>query len=94
LALTTGFFTSTGYSLVLSLSTPTQRGVTTGAMKMMSSLIGDVPMPFITGAISDAIGGPGSIRPALLCTLTLMLVSSFLYARVYKIAGNRERGTP
>jgi hypothetical protein len=39
----------------------------------------------MTGAISDAIGGPGSIRLALLFTTALLPLSTYCYAMIYRI---------
>ena len=90
LALMTGFFASTSYSLVVSLSSPAYRGTTLALMKLSFSLLGDGPIPLLTGALSDFFGGPASLRPALLCTLTLLLAAVFCYARVHHHLGKRE----
>ena len=85
LATMTGCFVSTGYSLILTLAAPGIRGTTIGLAKVFFMIVGDGPIPWIVGAVSDAIGGAGSIRPALLCSLSLMLVAVALYMWIYTI---------
>ena len=92
LALMTGIFYTTSYSSILSLSAPEQRGATLAATKLISTLVGEGPVPLFTGAISDAIGGPASIRTALLCTMAFSLVAAFCHFRAYKIISRRNRG--
>lgn len=90
LALMTAFFASTGYSLIISLADPRYRGTTLALAKLSFTLLGDGPIPLLTGTLSDAIGGPHSLRPAFLCTMTLSLAATFCYARVHKIVRGRE----
>lgn len=90
MAVMTGFYVSTGYSLILSLAPPEIRGTTLAVAKLSFMLIGDGSIPFLTGVISDAIGGRGSIRLALLCTLTATLVAVILYGMIYRILSRRE----
>jgi len=85
MSLMTEFFFTTGHSLVISLSAPQPFGSTVAMVKFLSTLIGGGPIPLITGAISDAIGGPGSIRPALPYTMAILLIAVFCYVRVYRI---------
>lgn len=87
----TGFFMSTGYSLVMSLSAPDQRGTTLAMTKLFTVLIGDGPVPLLTGAISDAVGGPGSLRPALLGTMFLLLISAFSYLLVRRAISRQQK---
>ena len=91
MSLTTGFFVPISYSVMLLLCVPEQRGMTAATAMVFSTLVGAGPIPLITGAISDAIGGPQSIRPALLCTLAFLLFSIFCYVRVHRIVSRRER---
>jgi len=91
LSLMSGGFVAISYSLVLSLSAPQLRGKTMAVSKLFSTLLGNGPFPLITGAISDAIGGPGSIRPALLCTMAVLLIPAFCYMCVYKINPNDRK---
>jgi MFS family permease len=84
-ALMTGFFIATGTSLVLSLAAPSERGTTIATTRLISILLGTGLIPVMTGAISDAIAGPGSIRLALLFTTALLPVSTYCYAMIYRI---------
>ncbi len=84
-ALMAGFFIATGTSLVLSLAAPNERGITMATNRLVSILLGTGLIPVMTGAISDAIGGAGSIRPALLFTTALLPLCTFCYAMIYWI---------
>jgi hypothetical protein len=59
---------------------------------LVSILLGTGLIPVMTGAISDAIGGAGSIRPALLFTTALLPLCTFCYAMIYRIL--RRDGKP
>jgi MFS family permease len=91
-ALMAGFFISTATSLVLSLAAPNERGITMATNRLVSILLGTGLIPVMTGAISDAIGGAGSIRPALLFTTALLPLCTFCYAMIYRIP--RRDGKP
>jgi MFS family permease len=92
-ALMAGFFISTATSLVLSLAAPSERGITMATNRLVSILLGTGLIPVMTGAISDAIGGAGSIRPALLFTTALLPLCTFCYAMIYRILpAGIERG--
>jgi MFS family permease len=80
-----GFFSGTGYSIILSLASAEERGTTLGATKLLSIFAGSGLVPLVTGAISDAIGGSESIRPALLITVLLLSGSTFCYAMVRRV---------
>ena len=82
-ALMAGFFIATGTSLVLSLAAPSERGTTMATTRLISILLGTGLIPVMTGAISDAIGGPGSIRLALLFTTALLPLCTYCYAKIY-----------
>jgi MFS family permease len=84
-ALMAGFFIATGTSLVLSLAAPNERGTTMAANRLISILLGTGLIPVMTGVISDAIGGAGSIRPALVLTTALLPLSTCCYAVIYRI---------
>jgi MFS family permease len=88
LSLMTGFFYTAGESLVLSLSPPRLRGTTIAVSELLPTFIGNGPIPLITGAMSDAIGGPGSIRSALLCTMMILVLAVLSYMRVYQVRAN------
>lgn len=82
-ALMAGFFIATGTALVLSLAAPSERGTTMAANRLISILLGTGLMPVLTGTISDAIGGAGSIRLALLSTIALLPLCTYCYAMIY-----------
>src|SRR5258708_11823175 len=84
-ALMAGFFISTATSLVLSLAAPSERGITMATNRLVSILLGPGLIPMVTGPISHAIGGAGSIRPALLFTTALLPLCTFCYAMIYRI---------
>jgi MFS family permease len=86
-SLLSGLFSGPGYALVLSLARPEMRGSTMAAAKLLVILIGSGLFPVLTGAISDAVGGTQSIRPAVLATVWLLGVSS-----VYFILAGRKAG--
>ena len=76
-----GFFVATGYSLILSLADPDVRGTTLATGKLISILVGGGLIPFLTGFVSDLVGGSDSLRPAILATVSLHLLASFLFFR-------------
>jgi MFS family permease len=82
-ALMAGFFIATGTSLVLSLAAPNERGTTMAANRVISILLGTGLIPVLTGTVSDAIGGAGSIRLALLFTTALLPLCTCCYAMIY-----------
>jgi MFS family permease len=84
-ALMAGFFIATGTSLVLSLAAPSERGITMATNRLVSILLGTGLIPLLTGVVSDAIGGAGSIRPALLFTTALLPLCTLCYAMIYRI---------
>jgi MFS family permease len=90
-ALMAGFFIATGTSLVLSLAEPSERGITMATNRLVSILLGTGLIPVMTGAISDAVGGAGSIRPALLFTTALLPVCTLCYAMIYRVTPRREQ---
>jgi hypothetical protein len=51
------------------------------AAKLLVILIGSGLFPVVTGAISDAVGGPNSIRPAILATVALLAPAAFFFYR-------------
>jgi MFS family permease len=89
-ALMAGFFIATGTSLVLSLTAPNERGTTMAANRLISILFGTGLIPVLTGAVSDAIGGTGSIRLALLFTTALLPLCTYCYIMIYRIVPRKE----
>jgi predicted MFS family arabinose efflux permease len=83
-----GVFTGTSYSLMVTLSPPTARGSALAIAKMLSLLVGQGFFSFMTGKVSDLVGGTDSIRIALMVTLT-----GHLWAAVhFYLAGRAARG--
>jgi MFS family permease len=80
-SLMSGLYTGPSYSLVLSLAQANIRGSTMAAAKLLVILIGSGLFPVVTGAISDAVGGPNSIRPAILATVALLAPAAFFFYR-------------
>jgi predicted MFS family arabinose efflux permease len=57
------------YSLLVGVAPAEARGSTMSLAKLVQMLIGSSAISFLTGAVSDAVGGPQSIRVALVVTL-------------------------
>ena len=89
-ALMTGFFYSTGYAITLSLARPTERGTTMAATKLISTLFGSGFIPFVTGAISDHVGGATSIKTALLITIVLLLAATACWIKIYQLLSTKQ----
>jgi MFS family permease len=85
-----GIFIPPNYTIILSLVTPNERGTVLASAKLISMLVGNSMIPFMTGAISDAVGGSNAIRVAIICTTALLLVATFCYAMIYRILDQRE----
>jgi hypothetical protein len=67
------------------------RGTTMATNRLISILLGTGLIPVMTGAISDAIGGAGSIRLALLFTTSLLPLCTYCYAMIYRILPRKEQ---
>jgi MFS family permease len=80
-----GFFYAIGYSIALQLARADERGTTMAATKLITTFFGSGMIPLITGALSDAIGGPGSIRLALLFTVLMLTISAACYAWIHRL---------
>ena len=87
-----GFYLGPGYSIILSLSVPNERGTTMALTKLITTLVGGSAITFITGAISDAVGGHDSIRPALLFNAALLLLSTFCFLMIRYLLGQQSNG--
>ena len=74
-----GIFVATGYSLILSLAAPDLRGTTLAAGKLISVLIGGGLIPFLTGFVSDMVGGEESLRTAMIFTVLLYGVATLFF---------------
>jgi MFS family permease len=90
MSLMAGFFIAPGYSVIISLAAPNERGTTVAATRLISILIGSGLIPLMTGAISDAVGGANSMRPALLFTTALLLVCTFCYVMILRTSWGRK----
>jgi len=84
-----GFFVPTGYATILSLAAPERRGTTMAVTTFATALLGTGLTPLITGAISDAIGRPDSIRMAVLSTVMLLLIDIACHIRGRTLLANR-----
>jgi MFS family permease len=91
LGLMAGFSLGPGYALILSLAAPNERGTTMAATKLITELVGGSVISFMTGAISDAIGGVQSIRPALFSNAAILLIATSGFATVHRILDRRSR---
>jgi MFS family permease len=80
-----GFFYPTSYSIALFLAPPDQRGSIMAVVRMASTLIGGGLLPFVIGVLSDAIGGVGAIRFALLFIILLLVVCALIYGWMYRM---------
>jgi hypothetical protein len=72
-----GINTGPGYAVLVSMTSSNMRGSILSIAKIASILIGNGVLTYFTGAVSDAIGGPGSIRWALLLTMLFLFWASF-----------------
>ena len=93
LGLMTGFYIGPGYAIVLSFAVPNERGITMATTKLFSNFLGISVITFMTGAISDAVGGADSIRPALLSNVAMLLVSTFCFVTIHRILGKRSKAS-
>jgi predicted MFS family arabinose efflux permease len=71
------------YSLLLSVALPQARGSTMALARLVSMLIGNSAITYFTGAVSDAVAGPASVRVAIMATLA----GQFWAALHYALAG-------
>lgn len=85
-----GFSLGPGYALILSLANPNERGTTMAGTKLITELLGGSVIAFATGAISDAVGGASSIRPALFCTAMMLLLATLGFLMVRRTLEGRE----
>lgn len=76
-----------GYGLLLTLTPAPMRGRVTAASQLFTNLIGIGLGPLLTGALSDHIGGPESLRHALALTMLLGLLSAAMFAVTGRRAG-------
>ena len=93
MALMTGFFIAPGYSIIISLTAPNERGTTLATARLVSMLIGSGVIPMLTGVISDAIGGRDSIRPALIFTTALLVPATFCYVMIHRVLGKQNESS-
>ena len=92
-ALMSGFFYPTSYSIALFLAPPDQRGSIMAAIRMASTLFGGGLLPVVIGGLSDAIGGKGGIRFALLFIILLLAVCAGIYGWMYRLLKSEEMET-
>jgi MFS family permease len=89
-----GFFYPTSYSIALFLSPPEQRGSIMAAVRMISTLLGGGLLPLMIGILSDAIGGEGGIRFALLFAIFLLAVCAGIYGWMYRLLKSEQPVAP
>jgi MFS family permease len=86
-----GFYLGPGYAIILALAAPNERGTTMATAKLIATFLGSSAITFMTGAISDAVGGADSIRPALLGNAAMLLLSTFCFAMIHRILDLRNK---
>jgi predicted MFS family arabinose efflux permease len=85
----TGVYVGPGYTIILSLAAPNERGTTMAITKLVTTLLGSSAITYLTGVISDAVGGADSIRPALLSNAAILLLATVCFMMIYRIqSGN------
>jgi MFS family permease len=88
-----GAYLGPSYSLMVSLAPANARGSTLAVLKLVSMLIGNGALAYVTGAVSDAVGGPASIQVAIVVTLVGYLWAAFHYymsGRAAREGGDRK----
>jgi MFS family permease len=68
------------YALLLSVCPPRTRGSSVAIVQVACNLLGYGFGPFLVGMLSDAIGGPASLRYALCLTMVLSLLAAASFA--------------
>lgn len=61
------------FGTMLSLADANMRGMTAASLQICTNLIGYGLGPYMVGLLSDAIGGPGSLRPAMAIVMGVCL---------------------
>ncbi len=84
-----GINTGPGYATIVTMTGSNMRGSILSIAKIASILIGNGFLAYFTGAASDLIGGPESIRWALLLTLLFLFWASFHFIMASR-ASHRE----
>lgn len=69
------------YSIVMALVPAGMRGMTGAGLQLAINLFGSGVGPLLTGSLSDAFGGPESLRPALALTMTVNIAAAFFLIR-------------
>lgn len=69
------------YSIVMALVPAGMRGITGASLQLAINLCGSGVGPFLTGVLSDAIGGPASLRPALALTMLFNVAAALCLMR-------------
>ena len=69
-----------GYGLLLTLTPVSMRGRVTATSQLLSNLVGAGLGPLLTGALSDHIGGPDSLRLAIALTMIVGVLAAVLFA--------------
>ncbi|KCZ94266.1 MFS transporter [Hyphomonas johnsonii] len=86
-----GINTGPGYATLVSMTESSMRGAILSIAKLASILIGNGGLAWLTGQLSDWIGGGDSIRWALLITILFLFWASFHFFRAAR-AQRKESG--
>lgn len=90
-ALFVGGVVGPGYATLVSLTEAHMRGSMLSIAKLVSILIGNGVLSYMTGKLSDLIGGPESIRWALAITLLFHLWAAFHFWKASRAARRLTR---
>ena len=85
-----GINTGPGYATLVSLSNPHMRGSILSLAKMIS-ILGNGFFAFMTGELSDMIGGPESIRWAMVITIAIYYLASLQFTITSRSAARAEQ---
>ena len=93
-AIAAGSSQGNGVSVIVFLADPNTRGSTLAVTKLVEIMVGTGVIPLFTGAVSDAIGGPMSLRYALVITACIFPVSAVFFFRAGAAARRLSRSIP
>lgn len=77
-------YMGSGYDLLLGDLQPRMRGIASAAMQASTNLIGWGLGPYIVGLVSDAVGGPDSLRYGLAAVMALNLLAAICYGLAWR----------
>jgi predicted MFS family arabinose efflux permease len=85
-----GINTGPGYTTIVTMTGSNMRGSILSIAKIASVLIGNGGLAFFTGAASDLIGGPESIRWALMLTVFFLFWASFHFTKASRASAHEQ----